>query len=1571
MSIEVLITKCQQQGISFSLKDNTQLDLHAKAQPSAELVAQLKQHKAEIIAYLQRHKLNQLEKALSQPIAASLATRGVVSFQQQRMWLIDTLRSGAIEYHLARSFVMTGALQLEVFKKALNHVIEQNEVLKTTYAKQGDTLYQQVLPSFELPLSVIEHTQQQLTANCESANIITQFIDKPFNLSNEPPLRLLLQKYSPEHFELTIVIHHIAADGWSIALFCQQVALHYAEQLKLQRAPVQQRTLRYIDFARWQRQLLNEQNLALLSQWWQNTLQSCQSNVTFALDNPRAQHMAVSARLHVSHIDSELYGKITSLAKQLGTTPFTVIYSAFSILLAFHGNETDTLIGTPVANREHEQTSELIGFVANTVLLRHQVDYTQSFSSCIAKVKSIMADAFAHAQLPFEVLLDSLDVPRHANQPPLINVFLAMHNMKAIVPELQGVDITPSDNQHRLAKFDITLDIYAQDNTLSLEWEFAAELFDQASITQLSQSFEHLLEQLLADPNDTMLSLDLLSYAQANKLMTDWQGVVRDYSQLKTLPKALQEIFTNLPKHKAVADSKTSLSYSQFAQLVRQYSSAIKEFELSDNSIIGVCCERSTHMLAMMIAIWNNGHAYLPLDPSYPKARLGYMLEDTQAPLVLSDNANYDYACELHNNVRACDTLQALETHTFADIHPAHTAYIIYTSGSTGKPKGVLINHASALNFVAAMVETLELNKQTRALAITSISFDIHVLELFAPLLCNGYVYIATSEQSKDPQQLQNVITEHQLNLVQATPTTWKMLQQYNVKLNPSSLALSGGEPLSKELLGYFFSQPVELWNMYGPTETTVWSSMTKLSPEETIHLGSPIANTQFYIVNNQHQLVPSGTSGELLIAGDGLAIGYLNRDDETQQKFINLSLPDGKVVRAYKTGDLVKLNKQGQLLCLGRIDQQIKLNGFRIEISEIESVLMQHNAIKAAAVVLNSTNQLVAFVVCDEFSQQLVLQLQAQFNHQLPAYMRPQHIIEIERLPKTPNNKTDRNKLAQMAVVNQPQPGQSSQLNAYSQALVTLWQKHLQKPDIDPHKSFFDQGGNSIQFIDLLSSVTHITGKSLVIKTLLAEPTLDHMHRLLMKDQQDITQKVDLTAPLEQHPSWQHDEIYLPSLPNRQLFLSFGGQNNLWIVNHTIVLNDENEQLSFALISQAVMLLLAHHPALRTGFKLGSYQEYIGDLKTLLQKQICFDLTALTKTSEICEFIEREVLSMRLNSGLVRLFYIKREQRVFLTLSLHHAVFDGFSMSIITRNFTAIIKSLLNGERSVTLSKDQYIAFVRAFARYFQQPLYVKGQKNWQADLAFWNQSAQIQAPRMISEQQALEANIPCFLHNQRTPIPLHITKQITSLCASNQAIHASDIHTAAIARALQSTFSLSNVSLELSQFNRLNTEIEVDTNTVVGYLVSRVVLSIDRDTLHSQSQSAAYIAQFMKQAPHNAISYHALAALNHDAELQAQLEPIYTPDFSYNYQGELNANARSEFIATSLNEQEIELKQAIPEVQNDHDLSSPHTMYISTYFENAQQHIYVGCSSKLIEKHKVTELIENYIKNLEGITL
>ena len=488
-------------------------------------------------------------------------------------------------------------------------------------------------------------------------------------------------------------------------------------------------------------------------------------------------------------------------------------------------------------------------------------------------------------------------------------------------------------NQHRLAKFDLTLDIYSHSNTLSLEWEFANELFETQTIEHLSRSFEHLLTQLVTNSNKEIRSLALLDHDYADTLMSDWQGMTRDYAHFSTLPSALMTNMAHNSQNIAVEDIHHTVNYSQLTQLITQYSNAIKALNLSDHAIVGVCCGRSIEMLAMMIAIWNNGHAYLPLDPSYPQARLRYMLEDTQSPLVLCDHSNYDYARALHKNVHICDTLPVTQKQVFNHATPAQTAYVIYTSGSTGKPKGVMITHASLLNFVASMAEMLTLNSQTRALAITSISFDIHILELFAPLFCGGYVYVATTEQSKDPQQLQHIISEHRLNLIQATPTTWKMLHQYNVKLNPNSCALSGGEPLNKELLAYFFSQSVSLWNMYGPTETTVWSSMTRLTPRCEIHLGKPIANTQFYVVNAQHQLVPRGTSGELLIAGGGLASGYLNRSEESKSKFIELALPNGETTRAYKTGDLVKLNKHNRLLCLGRIDQQVKLNGFRIEL--------------------------------------------------------------------------------------------------------------------------------------------------------------------------------------------------------------------------------------------------------------------------------------------------------------------------------------------------------------------------------------------------------------------------------------------------------------------------------------------------------------------------------------------------------------------------------------------------------------------------------------------------------------
>ncbi|USD27189.1 amino acid adenylation domain-containing protein [Pseudoalteromonas sp. SCSIO 43201] len=1559
--MEQLIEKCRTLGISFSLSADEQLELHAKTQPSAALIDEIKAEKQNLISLIKRNKLKQLIQQLAQPISSNHAVKQAeVSFQQQRMWLADSLREGATEYHLTKIFALKGALNQVAFEQALRQVIDCNSALTTQYEKTENTIVQR-----QAPASADVYRLHLCTKLSEEAifSAIQQRVETPFDLRHQSPIRVEVFQKAPHAYYFVFVIHHIAADGWSIALFCQQVAKRYEQLIDGTAYKPQPESISYIDYARWQRAILTPKQLDLLSQWWQKKLEGCATNVTFPCDNSRPLHSDLRAHFYTSSIKRSQLSSIKAFAKAHACTPFTVVYSVFNVLLAFYSNESDIVIGTPVANRDHAQLQTLIGFIANTVVMRQHIDFNKCFAELLEEAKLQTTDAFEHAHLPFEVLLEKLPITRHHNQPPLFNVFLAMHNMKPIVPTLKNIEITPTKTQFRKAKFDLTLDIFEQPDSLLLEWEYACDLYHHQTIKRLAENFSNVLDTLLQNATQPMSAITLIAPQQQATLQQAWQGVQRDYSHRDILPFALQQSFARHKDKIAIVDQSGAYSYQMLQALVKQYSALIQTQSLEANCFIGVYCHRSVHMVAAMLAILHSGHAYLPLDPNYPTARIAHMVDDSDTQLILCDPVLLEH-CQSFDVTVQC--LQAnFDVNTEKNL-PAvgitanSLAYIIYTSGSTGKPKGVTISHFALRNFLYAMQETFALDEHTSALAITSISFDIHVLELYLPLLVGGTVHLATNAQSKDPQQLQSLINRAGVNFIQATPSSLNMLKSFNVQLHENTTVLSGGEALPLELKQYLNIQAVALWNMYGPTETTVWSSVASLGHDDDIHLGKPIANTQFYVVNQQLQLVPRGVTGELLIAGDGLANGYLNQAQQTSDKFISFAHDQGHI-SAYKTGDLVKIDSCDRLIYQGRIDQQIKLNGFRIEISEIENTISQYPDIDAAAIVLSQTEKLSAFIVLKPNTEINLVALRQYIAERLPYFMQPAEITTLPQLPLTPNGKTDKLALTKQSKYENHEQTTQGTIQHYPKVLVQLWQRKLNVDVFDPFKSFFELGGNSIQVIDLIASINHTLGISITIKAFIQNPCLDHMADLVEQTQSEHLVTLDLR--LDEHHYQDEEIIPLPSLPNRQYLLAMGGEHHLWVVNHSMALVDEDNRLTFDLLNRAITLLISHHPAFRTRFDVKKSNEYIESVKVTLSQKICFDLSHLA-LDQVAAFITKEVQTIRLTSSLLRLFYVKKGNSVFVTLSLHHLIFDGFSMEVLARHLERIITALKAGATTCQLQKDRYIDFANAYYDYFSQPF---SSGKWHADIAFWQQAAKQQSDRLFPVEQVMKANQGDAQRHTVSTLPKGLSAQI-SASAKQLGISQSTIHTAALANALKTTFELNEVAIELSQFNRFNQYLGVSAEAIVGYLISPVNLLLESCAFESIHSTAVHIDTFLASAPHNATGYYALSHLNPDDKVKSALPVLQPADFSFNYQGELNTSSNPHTV-TKLEDWHTKLKHTIPFVVSDETMSSPYSLYISTYFEQGQQHVFVGYSALLFNEQQITTLIEKYINNLKGM--
>lgn len=1568
--VEQLLLDCKRQGISLTLGEEGVLDLHATKQPPSALIGRLSAHKAQIIEHLKQIKLNQLEQSMLSPIPVTPALVGKLSLQQQRLWLLEQMQPGNAQYNLARAMKLEGKLDVVKLQYAIDAVVARHDILHTDYVLSPEGARQQVAGNVSSCMEIVElQSLNEKQQRAEILRVMNAQSCAAFDLTTSPKLRCKLLLLAPDIAYFCIVFHHIAVDGWSVSLLCEEISQNYARLLEDTYQPLLKPTLRYLDYAAWQRAKVEQSGFSLLTQSYQTYLEGAVFNTTFALDFPRPDDIGSNGKVYREVIPEVVDAKISAFAKQQQCTRFSLLYAVFNIVLAKYSNQLDIVIGCPVANREHEQVQSLIGFVANTLVLRSQIDPEQRFCDYLNNCIHSSNKAFEMAHMPFEGILEALNVERLHNQLPLFNVMLAVHNMKPLLPRLKGVKITPEEGMPRVPKFDLVLDIYESDGELALEWDYNFDLYTSEAVARFSQSYVHVLQLLLTNPELTFSQISLLEPVKVAQWQAKWSGEKAQVPQPLHLQTQLQHWAVTTPDKVAVSDGCTSLTYSELETRVDHYCHNLIRLVGSQPQRVGVYCGRSINMLCTLLAILRSGHTYVPLDPSYPEKRIQYMADLAELACVICDFDGVENVRRFQKNTITFNDLNAEceVTSSRQSVSPKDTAYMIFTSGSTGKPKGVVISYQAMMNFLAAMANEPGIQQTDCVLAVTSITFDIHVLELFLPILAGATLHIAATEQSKDPYALAQYIDSSAISYMQATPATWSMLKAISWQPPTPFTALCGGEALPRGLKSYFAQYKTDLWNMYGPTETTVWSSVNKVDYSAPTHLGMPIANTQFYVLDPYLQLVPPGVTGELAIAGQGLACGYWQRSEQTEQQFRTVCIINGTKTRVYLTGDLVKVSHDNQLIYQGRKDHQVKLNGHRIELTEIEFVLENHAAVQQAVVLLDKKqNTLHAFVQANTMSERLKSQLFNSVQQAVPSFMVPQSMTLLAELPKTLNKKIDKQALTEL-ISTENHIELEHDLGLYAERLVLLWQESLALTDIDPNASFFSQGGNSLKLVELIATVNQCFSSTLNVTALLKSPTLVAMDNLLKSTQNRNVELCSLVKPLEESRYWRHDPIEVKSLANRVNLFSRKGSNYLWMVNQCLVLDNNDGAISFSLIKKLLSILFVHHRALRTYVNPHSLKEQIMSVGALLDKPIFYDLSSQVDTQTITS-ISQVLDQVRLDEGLVRVFYIQKEQQVMLVLSLHHLVFDGYSMSVLARNFSSLLKAELTRTPEVELPQDPYLSFIDYHQKYADGEYLTEDGYDIAREVEYWEQVNFSAIERLFDVQTLLASNLEDNMDSITVNIPDYVTEHILQLTAQASLL-ASDFHAGALATAIHHVFKLNNIALELSNFNRANSIAPVNSEALFGYVVAPVPVVVEYPAICQASCCAKAISDILQTMPHSGCGFNSALRMHSEKRNIASLTADFFPEFNFNYQGDLNTERLDSRVIDSANSIFDNVIQNLPFVHCDSDMTSPQSLYISTSTVGSHQQIFIRYSKKLFAKTKIKQLADNYIHQLKGL--
>ena len=1033
------------------------------------------------------------------------AQRGLapLSFAQQRLWVLDQLEPESFAYNERSAVRLDGPLDIGALRSALSAIVERHEVLRTTYGltDEGEPV-QQIGAAVDIDLPVIDISEIAESQRDDAVQrIAAELRERSFDLRNDLPLRLTLVKLSANSHVLVEVKHHIASDGWSSGIFSRELAAIYSALSQGRPNPLGELPVQYADYSLWQREWLQGEVLDRQLAYWKEQLKDIPV-LELPMDGRRDGSLnRAGAKLSVT-LSKSLADRLKALSRQEGATLFMTLLTAFHVLLHRYTGQDDIAVGSPIAGRTRSETEGLIGFFVNTLVLRSKLSGNPTFKELLAQVRETALQAYEHQDVPFEKLVEELKPERDQNHTPFFQVMFALQNVPRGNLEIAGLQATPVEVASSGAKFDIFAAFIERDGEMTLRVEYSTELFAAASIERMLGHFQTLLEGIVAKPERSIDTYPILSEAENQRLLTDWNDTQRVYPDGRCIHELFEACVNQSPEAVALVFENESWNYRELNSRANQLARYLRGLGVGRDTLVALCIDRSMEMVVALLAILKAGGAYVPLDPEYPKDRLEFMLRDTQASVLLTqkrisqippDYPGHRVCLDEDRETIARESDENLVREATAD----SLAYVIYTSGSTGTPKGVMIRHGSVCNFLASMAAEPGLCSKDTLLAVTTLSFDIAGLEIYLPLSVGARIVLASRDVTVDGFRLAVQLSDCGATMMQATPFTWRMLLASGWQGSRELKILCGGEALSEDLASQLAPRCASLWNMYGPTETTIWSSIQRV-PENIgkISLGRPIANTQYYVLDGYLNPVPVGVAGELHIGGAGLARGYLNRPELVSEKFISNPFSKNPKERLYKTGDRVRYLSGGEIEFLGRIDDQVKIRGYRIELGEIEAMLGQHAGIQQAVVLaredIPGDRRLVSYAVATPGSTPSASDLRNFLMQKLPEYMVPSIFVSLESLPLTANGKLDRKALP---APNQTRSDLSETITPprtpIEEVLASIWAEVLKLDEVGIHDNFFHLGGHSLLAIQVISRMRNNFRMDLPVRTLFEAPTI------------------------------------------------------------------------------------------------------------------------------------------------------------------------------------------------------------------------------------------------------------------------------------------------------------------------------------------------------------------------------------------------------------------------------------------------------------------------------------------------
>lgn len=1180
-----------------------------------------------------------------------------LSAAQKRIYLLTQLEGAGLSYNMPGALEVEGKINKIQLESAFRKLIERHESLRTTFEMQEGTPFQRISVVFDFEVSYFTSEREHLETT------IQQFI-KPFDLSKAPLLRIALVSFSERQHVLLFDMHHIISDGVSMGILTNEfIRLYQDEHLP-------EIKLQYKDFAVWQQHWHTEDQLARHEVFWMEKFKG----ELPVLDLPTDFKRPVLSTFEGDRISFKISAtqslKLKRLAKDHDSTLYMSLLSVYTLLLSRYTGQEDIIVGSPVAGRPHADLQKIIGMFVNTLPMRNNANAQLRFGEFLKAVKNTAMDAFKHQDFPFEMLVEKLNLKRDLSRNPLFDVMFAFQNVEFQALNIEGLSFRPYEYEHRTSKFDLTLDIFEEEDHMTCELEFSTSLFKSEFAKQFAGHFLNLIDQILLQPDARLDEYEILSPLEKQKILTGFNDNKKQFD-VKPFQYYFDKQVRENPDQPAIEYNGEVLSYRALDRKTSEVAQKLITENIGKNDVVAVLADKSIEMITGILGTIKAGAAYLPIDTRLPVPRVTYMLENAGCKVLLTNRDVPELKVK-------CIDLTKIGQAEYPFVQPSYTlddlAYVIYTSGSTGLPKGVMVEQKAMISKLLVEVEQYRFNQSLVTLQLTNYAFDVSLLEIFIPLMIGGKIVIPEAEKILDPLYIDDLIRTRSVTDLNASPAFLKMLLQSigkNDQPHKVKRVTAGGESFLPELVNMVRSTypGASISNLYGPTEAVIEASILP-DIEEFPHnnIGKPMLNTFLYVLSGSGKPQPIGVYGELYIGGESLARGYVNNEKLSSEKFVfHLHLKE----RVYRTGDIVRWKADGSLEFKGREDDQIKIRGYRIEPGEIVMHLKQIEKVKDAVVLSINTShgetELGAYLVSEEHD---VIKIRQSLKHSLPEYMQPAFIQFIEEIPLNASGKVDKSSLPPFMNVEKSM-NYADLKGKTENALEEIWKEVLGKTKIGAEENFFEIGGHSLKAAYLLARINKYFSTSLNLRDVFQHPTI---RSLALKLEGEVSAYSEIsTAP--------HADHYPLSFAQKRLWIMdqmLGGKNPAYNMPSVFEIRGP---LNTTFLAKAIQMLLERHDVLRTRFitvEGHPRQEIINKVSFSLEEMDC--VGNKDRAAQILEEKANQPFDLG-KDLLLKAAVIKTEDQLFFFfLSVHHIVSDGWSMEIINKEIMTFYAALAEG---------------------------------------------------------------------------------------------------------------------------------------------------------------------------------------------------------------------------------------------------------------------------------------------------